>query len=86
MHDIPCSTPDCPRRVPMNSKIHRIILRDPGTHVLGILYYCSACLEHFAAYGPYGHFAPRSGAAPTSSPQTLAEWNAWADQLADECG
>jgi hypothetical protein len=81
MDEMPCSTPGCPRRVPADSKIHRIVLRDPGAHVLGILYYCSLCLEHFAAYGAYRHFAPRSGLAPTSAPQTLAEWSAWVDQV-----
>src|SRR4030095_600388 len=59
MNEMPCSTPGCPRRVPADSKIHRIVLHDPGTRVLGVLYYCSPCLEHFASYGPYGHFAPR---------------------------
>jgi hypothetical protein len=84
MNEIPCSTPGCPRRVPADSKIHRIVLRDPGTHVLGVLYYCSTCLEHFAAYGPYGHFAPHCGSAPASPPQTLAAWSAWVDQLLEE--
>jgi hypothetical protein len=53
-------------------------------HVLGILYYCSVCLEHFAAYGPYHHFAPRYGAAPPASSPTLTEWTAWVDQLLEE--
>jgi hypothetical protein len=65
--------------------VHRIVLRDPGMHVLGVLYYCSACLEHFAAYGPYGHFAPRYG-SPTSTPplQSISEWSAWVEQLLEE--
>jgi hypothetical protein len=84
MNEVPCSTPGCPRRVLADSKIHRIVLHDPGMHVLGILYYCSPCLEHFAAYGPYGHFAPRSGSSPATPQQSLAEWNAWVDQLLEE--
>jgi hypothetical protein len=84
MHEIPCSTPGCPRRVAADSKHHRIVLHDPGLHVLGILYYCGTCLEHFAAYGPYHHFAPRYGPAPTASPQSLAEWSLWVDQLLEE--
>jgi hypothetical protein len=84
MNEMPCSTPGCPRRVPADSKIHRIVLHDPGTRVLGVLYYCSPCLEHFASYGPYGHFAPRYGPTPTTSHQSLAEWSAWVDQLLEE--
>ena len=67
-----------------DSKVHRIVLHDPSMHVLGILYYCGICLEHFAAYGPYHHFAPRYGPAPTASPQSLADWSAWVDQLLEE--
>lgn len=75
MHEIPCSTPSCLRQVAADSKVHRIVLRDPGTHVLGVLYYCSACLEHFASYGPYRHFAPWYDPTPTSFPQPLVdEW------------
>jgi hypothetical protein len=84
MNEVPCSTPGCPRRVRADSKIHRIVLHDPGTRVLGILYYCSPCLEHFASYGPYGHFAPRYGPTPPASQQSLAEWSAWIDQLLEE--
>jgi hypothetical protein len=84
MKEVPCSTPGCPRQVAADSKIHRIVLRDPGAHVLGVLYYCSACLEHFASYGPYRHFAPRYGPTPTSSPQSLAEWRQWVDEWIDE--
>jgi hypothetical protein len=84
MHEMPCSTPGCSRRVPADSKIHRIVLHDPGTRVLGILYYCSTCLEHFASYGPYGHFAPRYESTSPPSQQSLAEWNAWVDQLLEE--
>ncbi len=84
MHEIPCSTPGCPGRVAADSKLHRIVLHDPGTHVLGVLYYCSTCLEHFAAYGPYHHFAPRYGAAATTTRRSFAEWSAWVDRLLDE--
>ena len=84
MNEIPCSTPGCPRRVAADSKAHRIVLHDPGMHVLGILYYCRMCLEHFAAYGPYHHFAPRYGAAPPASSPSLTEWTAWVDQLLEE--
>jgi hypothetical protein len=70
--------------VSAESKMHRIVLHDAGTHVLGILYYCSTCLEHFAAYGAYGHFAPRYSANPIPPRQTLAEWSAWVDELLDE--
>ena len=84
MNEVPCSTPGCPSRVSADSKIHRIVLHDPGMHVLGVLYYCSPCLEHFASYGPYGHFAPRYGATPPTSQQSLAEWSAWVDQLLEE--
>lgn len=84
MSEVPCSTPGCPRRVAADSKVHRIVLRDPGMHVLGILYYCSPCLEHFAAYGPYHHFAPRDAPAPTTLPQSLAEWKARVDELLEE--
>lgn len=84
MNQMPCSTPGCSRRVPADSKIHRIVLHDPGTRVLGVLYYCSSCLEHFASYGPYGHFAPRYGTTPTSPQQSLAEWSAWVDELLEE--
>jgi hypothetical protein len=84
MNEMPCSTPGCPRRVRADSKIHRIVLHDPGTRVLGVLYYCSPCLEHFASYGPYGHFAPRYESTPTTSHQSLAEWSAWVDQLLEE--
>jgi hypothetical protein len=84
MSAILCSTPGCLRRVAADSKVHRIVLRDPGLHVLGVLYYCSPCLEHFAAYGPYHHFAPRYPPAPTASPQSLAEWNARVDELLGE--
>jgi hypothetical protein len=84
MQEMPCSTPGCSRRVPADSKIHRIVLHDPGTRVLGVLYYCSPCLEHFASYGPYGHFAPRYGATPTPHQQSLAEWSAWVDELLEE--
>jgi hypothetical protein len=84
MMQIHCSTPGCPRQVPAESKIHRIVLHDSGTHVLGILYYCSSCLEHFAAYGAYGHFAPRHNPASTPSRQSLADWNAWVDGWLDE--
>jgi hypothetical protein len=84
MTEVLCSTPGCPRRVAADSKVHRIVLRDPGLHVLGILYYCSPCLEHFAGYGPYHHFAPRYAPAPTASPQSLAEWNARVDELLGE--
>src|SRR5919204_254226 len=79
-----CSMTGCQRRVPADSKMHRIVLHDPGMHVLGILYYCSTCLEHFAAYGPYRHFASRYGSAPAASPQSLDEWSAWVDQLLGE--
>ena len=84
MNEVLCSTPGCLRRVPADSKVHRMVLHDSGMHVLGILYYCSPCLEHFAAYGPYGHFAPRYGANPMTPQQSLAEWSAWVDQLLDE--
>ncbi len=84
MPEVPCSTPGYPRRVPADSKIHCIVLRDPGTHVLGVLYYCSTCLEHFAAHGPYRHFAPRYGPTPTAPPQTLTEWSAWMDRMLEE--
>src|SRR5215475_2708278 len=84
MNEMPCSTPGCFRRVPADSKIHRIVLHDPGTRVLGVLYYCSPCLEHFASYGPYGHFAPRYESTPTTSHQSMAEWSAWVDQLLAE--
>jgi hypothetical protein len=84
MDQVPCSTPGCPRRVPADSKMHRIVLHDPGMHVLGILYYCSPCLEHFAAYGAYGHFAPRYGSSPITPQQSLDEWSAWVDRLLDE--
>ena len=84
MNEMPCSTPGCARRVPADSKIHRIVLHDPGTRVLGVLYYCSPCLEHFASYGPYGHFAPRYGTTPTPPQQSLAEWSAWVDELLKE--
>jgi hypothetical protein len=84
MQEALCSTPGCLCRVPADSKAHRIVLRDPGMHVLGVLYYCSPCLEHFAAYGPYGHFAPRYGPTPTGPDQSLNEWSAWVDQLLDE--
>jgi hypothetical protein len=84
MNEVPCSTVGCLRRVPADSKIHRIVLHDPGLHVLGILYYCSPCLEDVAAYGPDGHFAPRCGAAPIMPQQSLAEWSAWVDQLLDD--
>jgi hypothetical protein len=84
MNEVSCSTPGCSRRVPADSKIHRIVLHDPGTRVLGILYYCSPCLEHFASYGPYGHFAPRYGPTPMASHQSLVEWSAWVDQLLEE--
>jgi hypothetical protein len=84
MHEMPCSTPGCSRRVPADSKIHRIVLHDPGTRVLGVLYYCSPCLAHFASYGPYGHFAPRYESTPTTSHQSMAEWSAWVDQLLEE--
>jgi hypothetical protein len=84
MHEVVCSTPGCLRRVPADSKVHRIVLRDSGMHVLGILYYCSACLEHFAAYGPYGHFAPRYGSTPTAPHQSVSEWRAWVEQLLAE--
>ncbi len=84
MREVPCSTPDCLRRVRADSTVHRIVLRDPGMHVLGVLYYCSPCLEHFAAYGPYGHFAPRYGLTPAAPHQSLSEWSAWVDQLLDE--
>jgi hypothetical protein len=84
MNEVPCSTPGCARRVPADSKIHRIVLHDPGTHVLGILYYCGPCLEHFAAYGPYCHFAPRCESAPISTQQSMTEWSAWVDQLLNE--
>jgi hypothetical protein len=86
MHAIPCSTPGCSRRVPADSTHHRIVLHDPGMHVLGILYYCSTCLEHFAAYGAYHHFAPRYGPAPNSSAPSLAEWSAWVDQWLEDDG
>jgi hypothetical protein len=72
MRHLPCSTPGCPDRVPADSPAHRIVLRDAGAHVLGVLYYCSSCLEHFAAYGAYGHFAPRPGSPP--------QWQAWLDE------
>jgi hypothetical protein len=84
MHEMPCSTPGCSRRVPADSKIHRIVLHDPGTHVLGVLYYCSPCLEHFASYGHYGHFAPRYGTVPTPPQPSLAEWSSWVDELLEE--
>ena len=84
MREVPCSTPGCLRRVPAASKVHRIVLRGPGLHILGVLYYCSPCLEHFAAYGPYGHFAPRYGLIPTALDQSLSEWSEWVDQLLDE--
>ena len=84
MNEMPCSTPGCCRRVPIDSKIHRIVLHDPGTHVLGVLYYCSPCLEHFASYGPYGHFAPRDESASPPSYQSLADWSASVDELLAE--
>jgi hypothetical protein len=84
MIQIPCSTPGCPRQIPAESKIHRIVLHDAGTHVLGILYYCSSCLEHFAAYGAYGHFAPHYSPNPAASRPSIAEWSAWVDELLDE--
>jgi hypothetical protein len=84
MNKVPCSTPGCSRRVLADSKSHRIVLHDPGTRVLGVLYYCSPCLEHFASYGPYGHFAPRYESTPTTSHQSMAEWSAWVDQLLEE--
>jgi len=84
MREVPCSTPGCLRRVRADSKVHRIVLRDPGLHVLGVLYYCSLCLEHFAAYRPYGHFAPRYGPTPSAPHQFLREWSVWADQVLDE--
>jgi hypothetical protein len=84
MQEVLCSTPGCVRRVPADSKVHRIVLRDPGMHVLGVLYYCSACLEHFAAYGPYGHFAPRWGSTPIAPRQAVSEWSAWVEQLLPE--
>jgi hypothetical protein len=84
MREVLCSTPGCLCRVPADSKVHRIVLRDPGTHVLGVLYYCSPCLEHFAAYGPYGHFAPWYGSTPNTSHQSLSDWCEWVDQLLDK--
>jgi len=61
------------------------VLRDSGMHVLGVLYYCGSCLEHFAAYGPYGHFAPRYGPPPSPPPlQSVSEWSAWVEQLLKE--
>jgi hypothetical protein len=83
MNQVPCSTPGCPGRIPVDSTLHRIVLHDPGLHVLGILYYCSSCLEHFAAYGAYGHCAPRYGSTPARHPQSLAEWSTWLDRLLD---
>jgi hypothetical protein len=84
MREVPCSTPGCLRRVRADSTVHRIVLRDPGLHVLGVLYYCSLCLEHFAAYGSFGHFAPRGGSSPSAPGQSLSQWSAWVDQLLDE--
>ena len=84
MNEMLCSTPGCSRRVPADSKVHRIVLHDPGTRVLGVLYYCSPCLEHFASYGLHGHFAPRYESTPTTSHQSMAEWSAWVDQLLEE--
>ena len=84
MQEVLCSTPGCLRRVPADSKVHRIVLRDPGMHVLGVLYYCSPCLEHFAAYGPYGHFAPWYGSTPSTAHQSLSDWCAWVDRLLDQ--
>lgn len=84
MNEMPCSTLGCSRRVRADSRMHRIVQHDPGMHVLGTLYYCSPCLEHFASYGHYGHFASRYGPTPTTSQQSLAEWSAWVDQLLEE--
>jgi hypothetical protein len=84
MMHIQCSTPGCPCQVPAESRTHRIVLHDAGTHVLGILYYCSSCLEHFAAYGAYSHFAPRYNPPSITSRQSLAGWNAWVDEWLDE--
>jgi hypothetical protein len=84
MQEVLCSTPGCLRRVPADSTVHRIVLRDPGMHVLGVLYYCSPCLEHFAAYGPYGHFASWYGSTPSTAHQSLSDWCAWVDRLLDQ--